>query len=72
MEVLFDEVRQENQTDSDSSETGANKDETAFLGQTQDITSNSQPTGIDKTAESRRISTKNKKNQNLRGNNFLW
>jgi hypothetical protein len=36
MEVLLDEAIQENQTDSDSVETGVNEEETDSLGQTQD------------------------------------
>jgi hypothetical protein len=71
MEVLLDEVIQENQTDSDSAETGVNRDKTAFLGQTQDITGNTQSAGTDKTVESRRTSTRNKKTPSIRGNDFL-
>jgi hypothetical protein len=71
MEVLLDEAIQENQTDSDSAETGVDKGETAFLGQTQDITGLTQSAGIDKTAESCRTSTRNKKTPSIRGNGFF-
>jgi hypothetical protein len=42
MEVQLDEAIQENQTDSDSAETGINIDDIATLGLTQDITDDTQ------------------------------
>jgi hypothetical protein len=72
MEVLLDEVIQENQTDSDSAETGINIDDIATLGLTQDIIDDTQSAGMVKTIESRRTSTRNKKPPSIRGNDFLW
>jgi hypothetical protein len=72
MEVQLDEAIQENQTDSDSAETGINIDDIATLGPTQDITDDTQSAGMDKTIESCRTSTRNKKTPSIRGNDFLW
>ena len=71
MEVLLDEAIQENQTDNDSAETGINKEDIAILGLTQDITGDTQSAGIDKTIESRRTPTRNKKPPSIRGNDFF-
>ena len=91
MEVLLDEAIQENQTDSDSVETGDNEeetdslsqiqdtattgvqeDETTSLEQTQDTTSNTWSASMEKTIETHRTSTRNKKTSSTRGNDFLW
>jgi hypothetical protein len=72
MEVPLYNAIQENQTDSDGTETGITKDDIAILGLTQDFTGNTQPASIDKTIESCRTSTRNKKTPSIRGNDFLW
>jgi hypothetical protein len=54
---------------------GANKDKTVILEQTQSITENIQFESLDKSAENRRNSTRNKsktKKPSIRGNAFLW
>ena len=51
---------------------GVNKDETVILEQTQDITDNIQSGSVDKTVETLRTSTRNKKTPSIRGNDFLW
>ena len=45
----------------DGEKKGVNKDETVILEQTQDITNNTQTRSVDKTVETRRTSTRNKK-----------
>ena len=49
-----------------------NKDETVILEQTQDITDNFQSGSVDKTVETRRTYTRNKKTPIIRGSDFLW
>ena len=49
-----------------------NKVETVILEQTQDITDNTQSESLDKTVETRRTSTRNKKTPSIRGNGFIW
>ena len=49
-----------------------NKDETVILEQTQDITDNTQSGSVDKTVETCRASTRNKKTPSIRGSDFLW
>ena len=56
----------------DGEEEGVNKDETVILEQTHDITDNAQSGSVDKTVETRRTSTRNKKTTSVRGNDFLW
>jgi len=56
----------------DSEEEGVNKDEPVILEQTQDITVNTLSGSVDKTVETRRTSTRNKKTLSIRGNDFLW
>ena len=53
-------------------EEGVKKDETVILAQTQDITNNTQSGSVDKTVETRRTSTRNKKTPSIRGSDFLW
>ena len=54
-------------------EKGVNKDENVILEQTHDITDNTQSGNIDKTVETHRTSTSNKKIPSIRGNVFfLW
>ena len=49
-----------------------NKDETVVLEYTQDITDNTQSGSVDKIADTRETSTRNKKTPSIRGNDFLW
>ena len=56
----------------DGEEKGVNNDETVILEQTQDITDNIQSGSVDKTVETCRTSTRNKKTSSVRGNDFLW
>jgi len=56
----------------DCEEEGVNIDETVILGQTQVITDNTQSGSVDKTVETRKTSTRNKKTPRIRGNDFLW
>ena len=56
----------------DGEEKGVNKGETVILEQTQDITDNTQSGNVDKTIETCRTSTRNKKTPSIRGNDFLW
>ena len=56
----------------DGEEQGVNKDETVILEQTQDITENTQSGSVDKTVETCRTSTRNKKAPSVIGNGFLW
>ena len=51
---------------------GVNKDETMILEQTQDVTDNTMSGSVDKTVETHRTSTRNKKTPSIRGNDFLW
>jgi len=51
---------------------GVNKDETVILEQTQDNTDNIQSRSVDKTVETCRKSTRNKKTPSIRGSDFLW
>jgi len=56
----------------DGEEEGVNNDENVILEQTQDITDNTQSGSVDKTVETRRTSTRNKKTPRIRGNDFVW
>jgi len=56
----------------DGEEEGVNKDEIVILEQTQYIIDNTQSGSVDKTVETRRTSTRNKKAPSIRGNDFLW
>jgi len=62
-------VSQELQCDG---EEGVNNVQTVILKQTQDITDNTQFGSADKTVETCRTSTRNKKTPRIRGNDFLW
>ena len=53
-------------------EEGVHKDETVILEQTQDITHNTQSGSVDKTVQTHKTSTRNKKTPSIRGNDFLW
>jgi len=48
------------------------KDETVILEQTQYITGNTQCGSVDKTLETHRTYTRNKKTPSIRGSDFLW
>jgi hypothetical protein len=50
---------------------GVNKVEAVILEQTQDITDSTQSESLDKTVETRRISTRNKTTPSIRCNDFL-
>jgi len=56
----------------DGEEEGVNNDETVILEQTQVITDSTQSGSVDKTVETHRTSTRNKKTPRIRGNDFLW
>jgi hypothetical protein len=56
----------------DGEEEGVNKDKTLILEQTEDITDNTQSGSVDKTVETCRTSTTNKKTPSIRGSDFLW
>ena len=56
----------------DGEEEGVNKDETVILEQTEDITDNTQFGSVDKTVETSRTSTGNKKTPSIRGNDFFY
>ena len=56
----------------DGEETGVNKDEIVILEQTQDTTDNTQSGSVDKTVETCRTSTRNKKTPSIRGNDFFY
>jgi len=53
-------------------EEDANKDGIVIREQAQEFADNTQPGNVDKTAEARRTSTRNKKTPSIRGNDFLW
>ena len=55
----------------DGKEEGAYNDETVILEQAQDITDNTQTGSVDKTVETRRTSTRNKKTPRIRGIDFF-
>ena len=55
----------------DGEEKVVNKDETVILEKTQVFTDNTQSGNVDKTIETRRTSTRNKKAPSIRGNDFL-
>ena len=52
--------------------TQPNKDKSVTQEQIQDTTGNTQQDCVDKVLETRRISTRNKKNPSTRDNDFLW
>ena len=56
----------------DGKKKSVNKVETVILEQTQDITDSTQSESLDKTVETHRTSTRNKKTPTIRGNGFLW
>jgi len=56
----------------DGEEEGVNNDETVIHKQKQVITENTQSGSVDKTIETRKSSTRNKKTPRIRGNDFLW
>jgi len=55
----------------DGEKKGVNKVETVILEQTQDITDSTQSESLDKTVETHRTSTRNKKTPSIRGNGFF-